>query len=434
VRVKPFITQTEGELLPQWDDEVDDEDVTSLVDDIRNDCVDQGFWDVTEEPPANKNRKRDVPETDVEVSKKKKGIETKTIGVEEDNNMPNNEETQTSQLYSLMKTLTGKLDNLDASIEAKVCTMLAHMLAPMLAPMLSPMNEKLAAVEKELQKMKEKDCGDDIKVDANCYANEKADVSSKEMSWVVELNSTSQDGLPTQRVVKKLKKTSKKSGNVVDDMKEVAKEVAGKKLKNKIDVPHLLDNSSGEDTWSDPMQRDKAKQLDDRLDAFATFARKLKKYTSPTPSSPQHKRQIKLASSQLYPFVGNSTMKRIIPSVTPSVSAYDPFAAVDDDKMRKLLHFLLDEENALDKSCITSTEFYRVIITPRNHWSSHDYGWLTNMHMWSAMTMFYRISLININPMLFYNNDVKKPLQPQQTKDYKSKRDENTVTLSKLKT
>ncbi|CAH8374018.1 unnamed protein product [Eruca vesicaria subsp. sativa] len=51
VRVKPFITQTEGELLPQWDDGVDDEDVTSLVDDIRNDCVDQGFWDVTEEPP-----------------------------------------------------------------------------------------------------------------------------------------------------------------------------------------------------------------------------------------------------------------------------------------------------------------------------------------------------------------------------------------------
>ena len=95
---------------------------------------------------------------------------------------------------------------------------------------------------------------------------------------------------------------------------------------------------------SDRVQRDKARDLADRLDAIAAWARKMNKPTSPTPSSPPHKRQTKLASSQLFPFIGNSTVKRIITGVTPSVSAYDPFADVDDDKVRNLLHFLLDNE------------------------------------------------------------------------------------------
>lgn len=155
------------------------------------------------------------------------------------------------------------------------------------------------------------------------------------------MNSTSQDDLPTQRVVKKARKASQKCEDIgLDKIKVSDKKV----LKTKIQVPHLLDNSSGDETLSDPVQRDKARDLADRLDAIASLARKMNKPTSPTPSSPPHKRQTKLASSQLFPFVGNSTVKRIITGVTPSVSAYDPFADVDDDKVRNLLHFLLDDE------------------------------------------------------------------------------------------
>ncbi|WZZ50204.1 hypothetical protein YC2023_050311 [Brassica napus] len=341
---------------------MDDLDVNELVHDISHDCVIHRFWDVTEEPPATTNIKR--PATGVESNGSKK------------------EDIPVRQLYILLETLSGKLDKMDTLIEDKVCAII------------TPMNEKLATMEKELQKMKEKDCADDRKEDANSIANENAEVNSKEMSWMVEINSTSHDGLPTQRVVKKPRNASKKSGNVVDDKKKMAE----KKLKNKIKVPHLLDNASGEDTWSDPVQREKSKKLGDRLDALADFARKLNKYTSPTPSSPQHKRQTKLVLSQLFSFVGNSTVKRIITSVTPSVSAYDLFSAVDDEKMRKLLNFLLDKENDLDKSFTSSTEFYRVIITLRNQWSSHNYGWLTNMHMWSAMKMFYMRSLSDPSP------------------------------------
>ncbi|CAF1828569.1 unnamed protein product [Brassica napus] len=310
VRVRHFFTQPDGLFTPKWSDEMDDLDVNELVHDISHDCVIHRFWDVTEEPPATTNIKR--PATGVESNGSKK------------------EDIPVRQLYILLETLSGKLDKMDTLIEDKVCAII------------TPMNEKLATMEKELQKMKEKDCADDRKEDANSIANENAEVNSKEMSWMVEINSTSHDGLPTQRVVKKPRNASKKSGNVVDDKKKMAE----KKLKNKIKVPHLLDNASGEDTWSDPVQREKSKKLGDRLDALADFARKLNKYTSPTPSSPQHKRQTKLVLSQLFSFVGNSTVKRIITSVTPSVSAYDLFSAVDDEKMRKLLNFLLDKEYA----------------------------------------------------------------------------------------
>ena len=155
------------------------------------------------------------------------------------------------------------------------------------------------------------------------------------------MNSTSQDGLPSQRVVKKAKKASKKCEDMGLDKKKVFDK---KVLKTKIQVPHLLDNASGDETWSDPVQREKVTDIGDHLDALAAMDKKLNKPTSPTPSSPPQKRQTKLASSQLFPFVGNSTVKRIITGVTPSVSAYDPFADVDADKMRNLLHFLLDDE------------------------------------------------------------------------------------------
>ncbi|KAH0879688.1 hypothetical protein HID58_067082, partial [Brassica napus] len=161
VRVRHFTTEPNGQYTPKWDDEVDDGDVINLVLDIRNDCINRGFWDVTEESPATTRLKRpkSVPETDGQSSKKKKGDDTKTIGIEENTNSPSKEEIPVSQLYTLMKTLTGKLDNIDTSIEAKVGSLLA------------PITEKLATMEKELQKMKQKEAADERKEDANSNAN-----------------------------------------------------------------------------------------------------------------------------------------------------------------------------------------------------------------------------------------------------------------------
>lgn len=76
---------------------MDDDDVTNLVHDISHNCVDRGFWDVNEEPPATTRKKRptSVPETDVQSSKKKKANDTKTVGVEEDCDVSNVSYTST---------------------------------------------------------------------------------------------------------------------------------------------------------------------------------------------------------------------------------------------------------------------------------------------------------------------------------------------------
>ncbi|KAL0762825.1 hypothetical protein Bca101_078976 [Brassica carinata] len=74
VRVRHFTTEPNGQYTPKWDDEVDDGDVINLVLDIRNDCINRGFWDVTEESPATTRLKRpkSVPETDGQSSKRKR--------------------------------------------------------------------------------------------------------------------------------------------------------------------------------------------------------------------------------------------------------------------------------------------------------------------------------------------------------------------------
>ncbi|KAF8109327.1 LOW QUALITY PROTEIN: hypothetical protein N665_0098s0055 [Sinapis alba] len=134
-------------------------------------------------------------------------------------------------------------------------------------------------------------------VNSNVNVNENAEVNRKDMFWMVEINSTSHEGLPAQRVVKK----SRKAGQKCEDMRLGKKKFYDTKvLKTKIQVPHFLDNASEDETWSDPMQHEKFRDLSDRLDVLAAMTTKMNKSTSPTPSSPPQKRQTKLALSQLF--------------------------------------------------------------------------------------------------------------------------------------
>lgn len=125
-------------------------------------------------------------------------------------------------------------------------------------------------------------------------------------------------------------------------------------------MPHLLDLSSGE-TYTDPIQRDIFKGVTGNLD---TIVAKVNKLSNPLKSfTPQPKRHIKLAPSQLFPFIGNSTVKRIITGVTPSVTAYDPFADVENSKIQNLLHFQLVTEYVtfLYLFMSTSSVYYRYV-------------------------------------------------------------------------
>ncbi|XP_048615669.1 uncharacterized protein LOC106404080 [Brassica napus] len=339
VRVRHFFSHVDKNLVPKWDGELEDENVNHLIRDILDDCVNQDS--------ANKD-------------KKAKPMEDGRYNAD-------GNDTPSTAMLTMLKTLTEKVDNMNTNMATKLMAGLDAAIGTKVDVIIGPLIEKVAILEMEMRKMKGK------------------------MSWMVEIKSTSQDGIPARHVVKKVTKTCKKGGDMGLDKNNLFE---NKVFKTKIQVPHLLDTAS-EETWSDTKQREKIRKVSDGLDEIAAAARKFNK---PTSSTPQLKRQTKLASSQLFPFIGNSTVKRIITGVIPSVLAYDPFAVVEDTKIRNLLHFLLDDEEEPDRTSECSVEFYKVLITPREEWRTPTYCWLTNWHMWSAMHMFHKRSLCDPLP------------------------------------
>uniref|UniRef100_A0A1J3K361 Uncharacterized protein n=1 Tax=Noccaea caerulescens TaxID=107243 RepID=A0A1J3K361_NOCCA len=92
--------------------------------------------------------------------------------------------------------------------------------------------------------------------------------------------------------------------------------------------------------------------------------------------APVEKRQTKLSSTQVFPYVGNSTVKRIIAGVIPSVAAYDPFAEVEESKVQSLEDFIEPVGSQPDGTWNTNVEFYKILVTPREEWATDSYGWL----------------------------------------------------------
>ncbi|EFH48615.1 hypothetical protein ARALYDRAFT_911032 [Arabidopsis lyrata subsp. lyrata] len=277
--------------------------------------------------------------------------------------------------------------------------------------------------------------------------NEDDEATSKSPSWVVEENPTSHDGLPIQRVVKKVytvRKKEKKEGEISGDLilfekkdgtkperknyenaalkleatktvvkasskpalavavtkvakkggskaavKEVAAKnpgfkaskiggakaavqdeaatkdgskaanksatMAGNKMKMKSitqedDVVDVTDQvkddalkmvSSSEDTFSDPGQQHANKVMNATLTAMVEKIKNLDEGMTVGRRVPQ------LDGSQKYPYVGNSTVKRIITDGGPSSSIPDHLKPASDEKVHQLFDFLEEDEEFL---------------------------------------------------------------------------------------
>ncbi|KAF3519437.1 hypothetical protein DY000_02060643 [Brassica cretica] len=369
VRVRHFFSHVDENLVPKWDGELEDENVNHLIRDILDDCVNRKAWDLVETSVTKRTkRKESIP---MNVSEDSSNKDKKAKPMEDGWYNADGNDTPSTAMLTMLKTLTEKVDNMNTNMATKLMAGLDAAIGMKVDVIIGPLIEKFAILEMEMRKMKGKMVPEETKEAANSNVNINEEVTSDAMSWMVEIKSTSQDGIPARHVVKKVTKTCKKGGDMGLDKNNLFE---NKVFKTKIQVPHLLDTAS-EETWSDTKQREKIRKVSDGLDAIAAAARKFNK---PTSSTPQPKRQTKLASSQLFPFIGNSTVKRIITGVIPSVSAYDPFAVVEDTKIRNLLHFLLDDEEEPDRTSECSVEFYKVLITPREEWRTPTYGWLTN--------------------------------------------------------
>ncbi|XP_010425782.1 PREDICTED: uncharacterized protein LOC104710820 [Camelina sativa] len=207
--------------------------------------------------------------------------------------------------------------------------------------------------------------------------NEEDEAHSQQPSWMVEMKPTSNDEFPVPRVVKKVYTVSNKKNKTESEIsadlplceKNYQKNIVGdvlKKLGRKNEKPkaavvgestehnkkkgkrpavavdeleditekvvalHTKMASSSEDTWDDPQQQLASKRLDATLISLGEALKTL------DGDRTQAKRMQQLAKSQKYQYVGNSTVKRIIPS---NVS-YDLLKPAEDDKLQKLLDFL----------------------------------------------------------------------------------------------
>ncbi|KAG2322283.1 hypothetical protein Bca52824_015496 [Brassica carinata] len=357
-----LVVKAVADIYPQWDDDQVDDDLHNLILDILHEQIDDKHWSLkaTNEPVANKRKRNLVSEEDDCMKKKSlKGQPHLNSG---------GDDGFRHDLLEAMKALTATVQNMDTVVAEKV-------LAAVDTKIDEKINARVGQVEQRLQ-IKEQMQATAPKNDAH-IVNQEDEVNSNDPSWMVQDKTPYDAGAAVQCVVRKKANKSevKLTSPILLDtdgekvaVNNVVKKTAGglkKVKKEKNVVPQLRDSR-----WN--------------MTSYASLL-----------DGPLQKRKPQLTKTQVYPYVGNSTVKRIIPV---SKAHYDPLAKVSETKFKKLLDYLrcLRDDNDVD------THFYMKLITPRNDWAGDHFGWLTDSHMASAMLMFHKRHMRNPSP---YSSD-----------------------------
>lgn len=105
----------------------------------------------------------------------------------------------------------------------------------------------------------------------------------------------------------------------------------GKKVKieKPFSIPQLNDQSISTEVWENHLKWQKSVKCRVALEALASSL-----------EEPTRKRKTKLTKTQVFPFVGNSTVKRIVSGKTVSKESYDPLDKVAPEKLKKVLDFI----------------------------------------------------------------------------------------------
>nr|VDD34097.1 unnamed protein product [Brassica oleracea] len=259
-------------------------------------------------------------------------------------------------------------EKLDATIQAKVDAMVGLYKDEVMM--------KIAMLVEDVKNLKEK-VGVNIPIDV---AN-----SNDHNSIVQEEDDASSNDLEKKKtMVKQERKTS--------DVKNKGKkaEVPVKKVKKEkaFVIPELNDKSISSGDWKNHLEWEKSDKCRQVMQELASTLEKVKVRRKPH-----------LTKTQLWLFVGNSTVKRIITGVTPSTVSYDPFAKVESQKLVKVMDFvkrdLEQEESGYGEFC---AQFYLKIMVPRDAWPTDKYGWLSDSHIAATMLMFHRRSIQSTSP------------------------------------
>lgn len=140
---------------------------------------------------------------------------------------------------------------------------------------------------------------------------------------MVQTKKSSVDGLPIQRVIKKEKKNKKTMPLKEDEMplKKVKTEKA-------FSIPELNDQSVSSEGWENHLNWEKSVKCGEVLEALCSSV------------EPRRKRKPQLTKTQVWPYVGNSTVKRIITADSVSEESSDPLSKVDPEKLQTVLDFI----------------------------------------------------------------------------------------------
>ncbi|XP_020866165.1 uncharacterized protein LOC9330101 [Arabidopsis lyrata subsp. lyrata] len=411
VRVRHMVPVALHDMYPKWsDDDANNRDplLHKLIEDIIEDRLDPNGWPVVERVKKQKNslpakkkkiKRSEQQSEDSGEEKESLPAKKKTVKISEQDSEDSGEEKeslpakkkvkiseQDSELLTMLKTINETLANLGnqvGNIDGKV-----NMVDQTCKTKFAKMEEAI----KQLQEGEVKGQADEVN-------------SKTSTSWmVVETKGILQDpdDIPLKQVVKNI--ASVKRGRKIEEMKKVVvkkeKEVVKKheKAKNQnidygsdiedVTEKHFIEEHTMASSGDEEDIADKAVK-----NVVAFLHSNLLDDTTPLT-----KRVPKLANSQKLPYIGNSTVKRIIPGVITSLYDYDPMEMVEESKLRKLMEYINDDEEQPLGSVNTNVKFYKEIITPRDQWPKHDYGWLRDSHMDDAMTMFRKRSMRKDSP------------------------------------
>ncbi|KAG2288329.1 hypothetical protein Bca52824_047933 [Brassica carinata] len=363
VRVRHMIVKAMEDRYPKWGEDKPPDDLDNMIVDILNDQLNDKFWDVV---PLTKCQKRKTQVSAPSVPERE----------ESHTDMPiNNNIIQ--KLVEAVNNLSGRVETMDVSVAERVTkTLEASVQAQVEARMAlfeTEMKNKMAILEEDINVLKGKDEEKVTSNAGNSKAHEDDDACSNTMSWMVQTKKGSVDGLPIQRVVKKEKK--------------INKTMPGKKVK--IEKPFSIPQQSiSTEDWEDHLKWQKSVKCRLALEALASIL-----------EEPTRKRKTKLTKTQVFPYVGNSTVKRIVSGKTVSKESYDPLAKVAPEKLKKVLDFIKsDLEDAESGYGDRSARFYLTLLLPREAWPTKNYGWLHDSHMAAAMHMFHRRSMQSQSP------------------------------------
>ncbi|KAG2281280.1 hypothetical protein Bca4012_049753 [Brassica carinata] len=360
------------DIYPKWDNDKIYTDLDNMIKYILNGQLNEKFWDAV---PTTKCQKRKngvaasvVPNQRPSTMRRK---DKEPADGSEASDMAADHNVAISGLAELVKILTAKMEGIDDSVADKVTKALD-------ATIDSKVEARVRAYESDLQNQIAK-----LEAQINDSKN-NADVNIAPDVPTSKAYEDEEDGACSNDLIRRrwISTQNLTTEVVIKTEKKVGIPLRRVKQEKAFEIPQLNDESISSKDLENHLQWEKSVNCRVVLEAFASNLKE-----------PTRRRKPQLTKTQVWPFVGNSTVKRIISGEKVSKEPYDPLAKVEAEKLQKVLDFINSDLEAKEPGVgDESAGFFLKLLIPRDDWPTKNYGWLNDSHIAAAMLMFHKRS------------------------------------------